>query len=54
VRKKSRRIVWTIVSLSLVLSAKVQAGEVGHYAGGLINIRDLIMPPAPGVYTGVY
>lgn len=53
-REKSRRIVWTIVSLSLVLGVKVQAGEIGHFAGGLVNIRDVIMPPAPGVYTGVY
>ena len=47
VREKSRRIIWTIVSLSLVLGVKVQAGEIGHYAGGLVNIRDVIMPPAP-------
>jgi hypothetical protein len=52
--EKSRRIVWTIVSLSLVLGVTVQAGEIGHYAGGLVNIRDVIMPPAPGVYAAVY
>jgi hypothetical protein len=54
VHEKSRRTVWTIVSLSLVLGVKVQGGEIGHYAGGLVNIRDVIMPPAPGVYAAVY
>jgi len=31
-----------------------QAGEVGHFAAGLVNIRDYVMPPEPGVYTSIY
>lgn len=31
----------------------VRAGEIGHYAGGLMNIRDYFVPE-PGVYASVY
>ena len=41
-------------ALSLVLAALVAAGtarasEIGHYAGGLMNIRDLAVPE-PGLW----
>ena len=43
-------------ALSLVLAALVaagtaRAGEIGHYAGGLMNIRDLAVPE-PGRFEG--
>jgi len=30
------------------------AGEIGHYAPGLISIRDYIMPADPGFYSSIY
>jgi hypothetical protein len=43
-----------VVLISLVLAAHgAEAGELGHYVPGLLNIRDTIMPPK-GVYGAVY
>lgn len=39
-------------ALTLVATA-APAGEIGHYAGGFLNIRDYLMPE-PGIYAGVY
>src|SRR5262245_31399308 len=38
----------------LLVGEPAQAGEIGHFAGGLISIRDYVMPPNPGVYTSIY
>ena len=40
-----------LAALALVLNA--QAGEIGHFNGGVMNIRDYVMPD-PGVYTAIY
>ena len=45
-------------ALSLVLAALVaagtaRAGEIGHYAGGVMNIRDFAVPE-PGLYGALY
>src|SRR5262245_51271648 len=47
-----------VVPLGLVLAALVaagtaRAGEIGHYAGGLMNIRDFAVPE-PGLYGALY
>jgi hypothetical protein len=40
--------------LGLALSTRTtHGGEIGHYAPGLPNIRDLVVPP-PGVYSILY
>lgn len=42
------------VAVALVIGAsRVGAGEIGHFVGGLANIRDLAVP-APGFYGVVY
>jgi len=41
-------------ALAVFLNGSVTAGQGRVYAGGLVNIRDVIMPPAPGVYAAVY
>jgi hypothetical protein len=48
----------TLTTLGLVLglaltTSTTHGGEIGHYAPGLINIRDLAMP-APGFYSVLY
>jgi hypothetical protein len=44
----------TLVSLgTLAVAAPVGAGELGHYAPGLLNVRDTIMP-GKGLYAAVY
>jgi hypothetical protein len=47
---KALRLV-TFVALAIVTSA--EAGDVGHYNGGIMNIRDYFVPD-PGVYGVVY
>jgi hypothetical protein len=46
----------SLVALMSVLSfaSTSPAAEVGHYVGGLVNIRDLQVPAAPGFYAAVY
>lgn len=39
--------------LSLAAAVPSEAGEIGHYAPGLLNIRDYAMPP-PGAYFALY
>lgn len=41
---------WTILGSG----APAGAGEIGHFASGLVNIRDYVMPAEPGVYTSIY
>lgn len=38
---------------ALTLSCPVRAAEIGHYAGGVMNIRDYVVPD-PGFYLAVY
>ena len=40
--------------LALALSTSVNAGEISHYNGGFMNIRDFFVPPEPGFYGAVY
>jgi Putative MetA-pathway of phenol degradation len=48
------RLALALVSLgTLAVGSPVGAGELGHYAPGLLNIRDTIMP-GKGLYTAVY
>lgn len=39
-------------ALALITTA-AKAGEIGHYGGGFLNIRDYFVPE-PGIYGGVY
>jgi len=43
----------TSISGALALATSAHAGDVGHYSGGLLNIRDYFVPE-PGVYASVY
>ncbi len=40
--------------LAATVPAPSQADEIGHYAPGLISIRDYVMPAEPGVYSSLY
>lgn len=35
------------------MAANASASEIGHYAAGLLNLRDLAVPE-PGVYGAIY
>lgn len=49
-----RAVYWSVVVGACLLNAGIVfAGELGHYAPGLFNIRDFAMPP-PGSYGAVY
>jgi len=37
----------------LTLVVNTHAGEIGHFNGGVMNIRDYRMPD-PGLYAAVY
>jgi hypothetical protein len=39
---------------AMAFSASGAHAEIGHFNGGFLNIRDYFVPPAPGVYTGLY
>jgi hypothetical protein len=40
--------------LALAAAAPASAAEIGHYAGGMVNIRDYQVPAAPGFYVALY
>ncbi len=42
-----------VAALAALVAATAAAGEVGHFAPGVLNIRDVAMPP-PGFYGAVY
>jgi hypothetical protein len=48
----NRSVAAFVLALAAVLPAS--AAEIGHYAGGIVNIRDYQMPASPGFYTAVY
>src|SRR5437870_13535894 len=48
---KTLSLAATMAALALVLNAR--AGEIGHFNGGVMNIRDYVMPD-PGLYTAIY
>lgn len=46
---------WTVMVATLaVISCGLQAREMGHYSGGVANIRDMAMPDKPGFYYQQY
>ena len=42
----------TVIVLAAALG--VHAGEISHYNGGVLNLRDFFVPPEPGFYGAVY
>lgn len=42
------------VALALAIAPVVRAGEISHYNGGVLNIRDFFVPPEPGFYGAIY
>jgi hypothetical protein len=49
-----RRLAAVVLALVTFAGAsRASAGEIGHYAAGLMNIRDLAVPD-PGFYTALY
>ena len=51
-----RRIVRTLSLAAMIAAVTViddRAGEIGHFNGGFLNIRDYVMPD-PGFYGAVY
>jgi len=43
-----------LAATTLFAAMQAKAGEIGHFAAGLVNIRDYVMPPEPGIYTSIY
>jgi hypothetical protein len=43
-----------LISALALATTAAHAGEIGHYAGGFMNIRDFFLPPEPGFYGAVY
>ena len=45
----------SIVTIALIGNVSVtQAREMGHYAPGVVSIRDLAVPPVPGFFYAQY
>lgn len=43
-----------LVGAMAFTAAVTSAGEIGHYNGGFLNLRDYFVPPEPGFYGAVY
>src|SRR5215467_771189 len=41
------------ITAAVTLALNAHAGEIGHFNGGILNIRDYVMPDA-GLYGAVY
>lgn len=50
----NRSIAIPLAAAALLSAGSAGAGELGHYAPGLLNIRDYFLPADPGVYGAVY
>jgi hypothetical protein len=42
-----------LIVVALTLVSNTRAGEIGHFNGGVMNIRDYVVPD-PGLYTAIY
>ena len=45
--------IWVLAAVSSTALTIAQAGEIGHYNGGVMDIRDYFLPD-PGIYGAVY
>ena len=44
-----------IITIALICNVSIsQAREMGHYAPGVVSIRDLAVPPVPGFFYAQY
>jgi len=50
---RHNRLATMLVGALALVPTFAEAGEIGHYAGGFVNIRDYLVPD-PGFYAGVY
>lgn len=48
-----KRVSLAAITAVLILMLNAHAGEIGHFNGGVMNIRDYVMPD-PGVYAAIY
>jgi hypothetical protein len=53
-RVRSNWILAFFVPIALSAGSLPARAEIGHFNGGFLNIRDYLVPPAPGIYTAVY
>ena len=53
-KNKQHILAAALISALALATTVAQAGEIGHYAGGFMNIRDFFLPPEPGFYGAVY
>jgi hypothetical protein len=47
------RVLGMVLLWVVALGTRGEAGELGHYAPSVFNVRDLVMPPK-GVYAALY
>lgn len=52
-KRKQNLIAATLAGTVVLVTTVAEAGEIGHCAGGFLNIRDYLVPE-PGFYAGVY
>src|SRR5215469_17597654 len=50
---KTPRLAPITAAMMLVLVLSAGGGEIGHFNGGVMNIREYVMPD-PGVYAALY
>ncbi|MGH7982825.1 MAG: hypothetical protein ACREFF_06720 [Candidatus Udaeobacter sp.] len=42
-----------VIVVALTFVSNTRPGEIGHFNGGVMNIREYVMPD-PGFYTAIY
>jgi hypothetical protein len=53
IRQLFRLLFLVSLGIAALIAPVSEAGEIGHFAGGFLNIRDYFVPP-PGMYAAVY
>lgn len=49
-----KNIIRILAAVSIATATIARAGEIGHFNGGVMDIRDYFMPAEPGIYGVVY
>ncbi|HZQ45892.1 MAG TPA: transporter [Verrucomicrobiae bacterium] len=49
-----KKLVLVLVAVSAPIFTVAQAADIGHYYGGVMNIRDFFPPEQPGFYGSLY
>jgi len=44
----------SVATALITVASRVIAGDVGHFGGGMMDIRDYFLPPESGIYGALH